>query len=389
MRGLHSIFSRNASVRVELSEPDPEERAHGERVAALIRAEIDQAGGALDFARYMELALYAPGLGYYSAGATKFGAAGDFVTAPELGFVFARCLARALAPVLRETRGDVLELGPGSGALAADLLLELERLGVLPARYRLLERSAELRERQRATLLQRCPHLHNLAQWLDAPPTESWQGVLVANEVVDALPVHLFALRDDGWFARAVAVDENRRFQWRETPANAAFASALAQALAAHMRELPRPYISEICTQLPAWFAAVTHSLQHGQAWFIDYGYDRASYYAPARREGTLRCHYRHRAHNDPLILPGLQDITAWVDFDALAEAGASAGFDCVGNVAQSRFLIEHGLDEVFAIAHEHAADESARYRLAQEVKRLMLPSEMGEAFRVISFHRR
>ena len=375
-------------MRVELPEPSPDEIAHSERLAALIREEIADASGVLDFARYMELALYTPGLGYYSAGATKFGAAGDFVTAPELGPVFARCLARALAPTLRETGGDVLELGPGSGVLAAELLLELERLGALPARYRLLERSADLRERQRATLLERCPHLYNLAQWLDVPPPEPWQGVLVANEVIDALPVRLFTLRDEGCFARTVATDTNRRFTWREIPADAALASAVTQTLGAHLRKLPRPYLSEICVQLPAWLAEVTLSLERGEAWFIDYGYDRASYYTPARREGTLRCHYRHRAHNDPLILPGLQDITAWVDFDTLIEAATNAGFDCVGNVAQSRFLIEHGLDEVFATAHDHAVGESARYRLAQEVKRLTLPGQMGEAFRVICLRR-
>jgi SAM-dependent MidA family methyltransferase len=387
MRGLHPIFPRNASVSVALPEPNADERAHSERLAALIREEIAGAGGALDFARYMELALYAPGLGYYSAGATKFGAAGDFVTAPELGFVFARCLARALAPTLRETRGDVLELGPGSGVLAAELLLELERLDALPMCYRLLERSADLRERQRATLRQRVPHLQHLATWLDAPPAEPWRGVLVANEVIDALPVRLFTLRDAGLFARGVAVDENNGLVWREIRADTALADAYARAVGT--RALPRPYASEICTLLAPWFTQVAGSLQQGEAWFIDYGYDRDSYYAPARFEGTLRCHYRHRAHNDPLILPGLQDITAWVDFDALIEAGTNAGFDCLGNVAQSRFLIEHGLDEVFAIARDHAADESARYRLAQEVKRLTLPGQMGEAFRAVCLRRR
>lgn len=373
-------------MRIELPEPSPEELAHSERLAELIRAEIAQAGGALDFARYMELALYAPGLGYYSAGATKFGAAGDFVTAPELGFVFARCLARALAPTLRETGGDVLELGPGSGALAAELLLELERLDALPVRYRLLERSADLRERQRATLLQRCPHLHNLTQWLDTPSREPWHGVLVANEVIDALPVRLFMLRGDGLFARSVAVDENSRFSWRDISPDAELVDAYARAVGP--RELPPPYTSEICTLLAPWFAEVTRSLECGEAWFIDYGCARASYFAPARRTGTLRCHYRHRAHDDPLILPGLQDITAWVDFDALIEAGESAGFATIANTPQSRFLIEHGLDEVFAQALAQAGDETTRYRLAQEVKRLALPGEMGEAFRVCALRR-
>ncbi len=196
-------------MRIELPEPSADEHAHSERVAALIRDEIAAAGGALDFARYMELALYAPGLGYYSAGAAKFGAAGDFVTAPELGFVFARCLARAVAPVLRKLGGgDLVELTPRlSARLAVDLLLELERLDALPARYRLLERSADLRARQQATIISRCAHLAARCEWLDAPPAETWRGVLIANEVIDALPVRLFALRESGLFVRQVVVD--------------------------------------------------------------------------------------------------------------------------------------------------------------------------------------
>jgi SAM-dependent MidA family methyltransferase len=376
-----------ASMRLELPEPSPDERAHSERLAALIRAEIAAAGGALDFARYMELALYAPGLGYYSAGATKFGAAGDFVTAPELGLVFARCLAHALAPVLRETRGDILELGPGSGALAAELLLELERLDTLPARYRLLERSADLRERQRMTLLRHCPHLEKICEWLDAPPQSAWSGALVANEVIDALPVRLFALRDEGLFERAVGFDARQSFVWHERPADAALTTAVAEALIAP-DVLPRPYRSEVRPLLAPWFEEVTRSLERGTALFIDYGYSRADYYAPQRRDGTLRCHYRHRAHDNPLILPGLQDITAWVDFDTLAAAAAAAGFHVATYGSQADYLIAHNLDEVFSSAHAHAADEVARYRLAQEVKRLTLPGEMGEAFRVMALLR-
>ena len=370
-------------MRVELPEPSPDERAHSERLAALIRSEIEAADGALDFARYMELALYAPGLGYYSAGAAKFGAAGDFVTAPELGFVFARCLARALAPTLRETRGDILELGPGSGARAVQLLLELERLDALPQRYRLLETSADLRERQRATLLLHCAHLAERVEWLDVPPAEPWRGCLIANEVIDALPARLFALRNEGLFARAVGVGEQGEFIWREHPADAALSEAVANT-SVNIAALPQPYCSEVRPLLAPWFTEVTRSHEQGVAWFIDYGYARDDYYAPQRREGTLRCHYRHRAHNDPLILPGLQDITAWVDFDALADAGLAAGFALDNNLSQAQFLIEHGLDEVFAAAYAEAADEMARYRLAQEVKRLTLPGQMGERFRVI-----
>lgn len=372
----------------DLPEPSAEERAHSERVAARIRAEIAAAGGAIDFARFMELALYAPGLGYYSAGAAKFGGAGDFVTAPELGFVFARCLARALAPALRDGGGDVLEIGPGSGALAVELLLELERLDALPRRYRLLERSAELRERQRAAVLRHCPHLERRTEWLDAPPAQPWRGVLVANEVLDALPVRLFALRDSGMYGRAVANGAADGFDWRDVPADAALTAAVNDTLGARLQTLPRPYVSEICTLLTPWLAAVVRTLEHGQALFVDYGLARDAYYAPHRRTGTLRCHFRHRAHDDPLLLPGLQDITAWVDFDALHAAAAAAGLGAVAASTQARFLVDHGLGEVFTEAYAQAADEAARYRLAQEVKRLTLPEQMGERFRVAVFER-
>jgi len=375
-------------MRVELPEPGPEERTHSERLLTLIRTEIAAGGGTIDFARYMELALYAPGLGYYSAGAAKFGAGGDFVTAPELGFVFARCLARALAPTLRETRGDLVELGPGSGALAVDLLLELERLDALPVRYRLLERSADLRQRQRGCIALHCAHLENIVEWLDAPPARAWRGVLVANEVVDALPVRLFTLRDDGLFARTVGADTAGRLAWREVPADAALERDVTLALGARMRTLPRPYLSEVRPMVKPWLAEVTQALQQGAAWFIDYGYDATEYYAPQRREGTLRCHYRHRAHDDPFFLPGLQDITAWVDFGALLAAGAAAGLSADAVASQAHFLIAHGLDAVFRAAHEQAGSEAERYRLAQEVKQLTLPEQMGERFKVAALRR-
>src|SRR5215468_581785 len=314
-------------MRTDLPEPSRVELEHSERLSALIRAEIAAAGGAIDFARYMELALYAPGLGYYSAGATKFGAAGDFVTAPELGVVFARCLARAIAPELRATGGDVLELGPGSGALAAELLTELERLGALPVRYRLLERSADLRQRQRARMMQHCPHLETVVEWLDTPPVQRWDGVLVANEVVDALPVRLFALRDDGLYARGVALDAAGALGLRDVPADAALRAAVGHAVGERLHLLPRPYQSEVRPLLAPWLAEVTRSLRQGQALIIDYGLSNAAYYLPERNSGTLRCHFRHRAHDDPLLWPGLQDITAWVDFDALRVAALATGF--------------------------------------------------------------
>lgn len=375
----HRRFYAEQRMRADLPEPSHEERAHSAKLAELVRAEIAAAGGCIDFARYMEQVLYAPGFGYYSAGATKFGAAGDFITAPELGFVFARCLARSIAPSLHERTDDVLELGPGSGVLAAELLLELERLETLPRRYRLLERSADLRERQRATLARRCAHLLDRCEWLDAPPHEAWNGVLLANEVADALPVRLFTLRDSGTFERMVAVGDDGKFAWRETPADADFARAIEQAIGANAALFEKPYRSEICPLLAPWVAHVTQSLERGNAIFIDYGAVRSELYSPHRREGTLRCHYRHRAHDNPLILPGIQDITAWVDFDALAQAGEAEGFSVSVFARQSKFLIDNGLDEVFARAYAQSAGETTRYRLAQEVKALTLPAEMGD----------
>ncbi|MGA9334484.1 MAG: SAM-dependent methyltransferase, partial [Rudaea sp.] len=224
--------------------------------------------------------------------------------------------------------------------------------------------------------------------WLDAPPVSAWRGVLIANEVIDALPVRAFALRDEGLFARGIGIGSQGEFVWREMPADAALARAVTNALGGG-RSLPRPYLSEVRPMLTPWLGEVTGSLQQGSAWFIDYGYSHADYFSPQRRAGTLRCHYRHRAHDDPLILPGLQDITASVDFDALAEAGEASGFRVVEEATQARFLIAHGLDEVFAQAHAAAADESARYRLSQEVKKLTLPGQMGEVFRVMAMERK
>lgn len=370
-------------MRTDLPEPGADEQAHSERLCALIRDEIHAKGGAIRFDRYMELALYAPGLGYYSAGAMKFGAQGDFVTAPELGFVFARCLARAIAPTLRERDAEILELGPGSGALAAELLLELERLGALPNRYRLLERSADLRDRQRATLMLRCPHLEKLALWIDVPPASKWNGAMIANEVIDALPVRLFELNENEVRERCVGVGENGDFAWRTVPADATLMRDVDRIFGDSRKSLPQPYRSEICTMLLPWIEEITKTFRRGSAWFIDYGHRRNDYYASSRREGTLRCHYRHRVHDNPLILTGLQDITAWVDFDALGDAAQAAGFSVAELMPQSQFLIGNGLRDVFDGAYETAGDERVRYRLAQEVKRLTLPGEMGESFRI------
>ncbi|HEX6614582.1 MAG TPA: SAM-dependent methyltransferase [Rhodanobacteraceae bacterium] len=373
-----------------LPEPGAGERAHSQRLADAIREEIARAGP-MPFARFMERCLYAPGLGYYSAGRLKFGEAGDFVTAPELGALFARSVARALAPALRACGEEAafFELGGGSGAFARDALRALQALDALPKQYWLLEPSADLRERQRDLLGGALPpELFACVQWLDRPPQSAWSGVLFANEVLDALPVTRFRIGEGEVFEEHVALDEDKAFIRVDQPAD-----ALVVGTVRHLqRKLGAPfaegYRSEVLPQLPWWIEAIAGTLQKGAALFVDYGYPRREFYLPERRDGTLVCHYRHRAHGDPLWHPGLQDITAFVDFTALIEAGIAAGFEPVAYASQAQFLMASGLDVAFAEAHAQAPDEVARYALAGEVKRLTLPGEMGERFQAMLFAR-
>ncbi len=373
-----------------LPEPDADASVHSERLAAHIRTQVAAAGGAIPFARYMELALYAPALGYYSAGARKFGAAGDFVTAPELGALFAQCVAEAVAPVLRALgeEAEFLEIGGGSGAFAEAALRALDELEALPARYAILEPSADLRERQRERLQARLPAaLAARVQWLDGPPQVPWRGALFANEVLDALPTTRFAMRGGEVFEEYVALDVRGRLIVVDQPADALVAASVRHV--ERDKEIPFAdgYRSEILPQLPYWVQAVGGLLRDGVMLFVDYGYPRREYYLPERRDGTLVCHYRHRAHADPFLLPGLQDITAFVDFTALAEAGIHAGFDLAGYCAQASFLINSGLPRRAAML-ESLADEAERYARANEIKRLTLPGEMGERFQAMGFTR-
>jgi SAM-dependent MidA family methyltransferase len=371
-------------MRAALPDPTPDEAAHAARVHDAIVGRI-RAEGPLRFDAFMDLALYAPGLGYYSAGAAKFGPDGDFVTAPELGTVFARCLAEAVAPALAAGPADLVELGAGTGALAAGLLPALESLGRLPARYRIVEVSADLRERQRARLAALPRALASRVEWLDAPPSEPWRGALVANEVVDALPCRLFELREGGLAELGVGLDAGGRLAWRDLAPDADLASAVS-AILADGRDRPRPYRSEIRPQVPAWLGAVAGPLESGLAVFVDYGFPRAEYYLPARVMGTLRCHYRHRAHDDPLVLPGLQDLTASVDFSQLADAGRGLGFDVACFASQSAFLFACGLPGLLAEAA--TLDPVSLARLGAEVRTLTLPGEMGERFQVLVLSR-
>lgn len=370
--------------------PDADAQAHSDRLLALIQAQVQAAGGAIPFSRYMELALYAPGLGYYSAGARKFGAAGDFVTSPELGPTFAECVAQCAADVFAQLggRADFLELGGGSGAFAEAALQHLDAIDALPAHYLILEPSADLRERQLERLRSALPdRIVDRVRWLDGPLEKPWRGFLFANEVIDALPTPRFAVRAGEVYEEHVALDAEGRLVRVDQPAD-----ALLHAAVRHVeRELGAPfaegYRSELLPQLPYWIQAVGGLLREGAMLFIDYGYPRREYYLPERSEGTLVCHRRHHAHDDPFDLPGLTDITAFVDFTALAEAGVGAGFDLAGYCAQSSFLMGAGLAQRLE-AIEAIEDHVARHTRTNEVKRLMLPGEMGERFQAMAFQR-
>lgn len=374
----------------ELPQPAGEAQAHSACVSEAVRAALAESGGWLDFSDYMELALYAPGLGYYAAGARKFGAAGDFVTAPELSELFGRSLARQCAEVLATlTEGDILEFGAGSGALAAGLLTELDHLGQPPRRYVILEISPELRQRQRATLQAQAPAWLDRVQWLEAMPAEPFNGIMLANEVLDALPVQRFQYDGETPQALGVGLDEQGALTWVARPADVALA-AQVEAIRAGLREpWPLPYRSEWCPRLPAWVGAIADCLTQGLVLLIDYGFPRHEYYHPSQADGTLRCHYRHRVHQDPFFWPGLQDITASVDFTAVAEAAIANDLMVAGYTTQAQFLIGAGIDEVLAAGHAAASDDKAWYALSQQVQQLMLPGEMGERFQVMGLTRR
>jgi SAM-dependent MidA family methyltransferase len=362
-----------------------DETLHTQRVCRHLTAEIAAAGGWVDFERYMDIVLYAPALGYYSAGARKLGRGGDFATAPEISRLFGACVAQQCAEVLCETaQGSILEIGAGSGRLAVDVLSRLEVLGQLPTRYRILEVSADLRERQRRAIADQIPHLQERIEWLEAPPNVEFDGVILANEVLDALPVARFRWHPTHCEELGV-VFENGRFAWSPRPASATTA-AVCDALAAAGGGWEDGYESEYCPRLEVWARHVTRALRTGLALWLDYGLPRAQYYFPQRRDGTLLCHFRQRAHDDPFLYPGLQDITAWVDFTLLAETCGPAGYELAGFTTQAHFLAGLGIDrEMRLLARD---DENQFARLATEARQLMLPGEMGERFKAMAWSR-
>ena len=364
---------------MKLPTPDPDALAYSTALKRRIGDEIEAAGGWIGFDRFMELALYAPGMGYYSGGAHKFGAAGDFVTAPEISSLFACTLATQVAQVLALSAPQIIEVGAGSGRLAADLLLELELRSALPERYRILDLSGELRERQRATISQRAPHLLDRVDWLDRLP-ERFDGLVLANELLDAMTVQLVVWHDAAILERGVAW-ANDEFVWRDRPA----AGRLLEKARAVAEEFPLAdgYLSEICLASADWTASWAGILGQGALLLIDYGFPRHEFYHPQRDTGTLMCHYRHQAHGEPFFLPGLQDITAHVDFTAIVEAGFDAGLEFLGYTTQAAFLINCGLAEVLS---RTPVDEHLRYLpQAQAAQKLISPAEMGDLFKVIA----
>ena len=395
--------------------PDPAAQQASEQLAQRIAQRIREAGGWIGFDAFMQAALYEPGLGYYSGGAVKFGAAGDFVTAPEISPLFGACLASQCAQWFEQVPARIFEFGAGSGALAADLLGELARLGHAGVEYRIVELSGELRDRQRCTLQERAPEFVSRVQWLDRWPDEI-EGVVLANELLDAMPARAFRLRSGQVFERGVGLDEAEvqtsapapgdghasreaasaalssgpRFAWRERLADASFEATvrarLAGPITAAGEAWPDDYESELAEQAQAWVAEAGRRLRRGAMLLIDYGFPACELYHPQRRMGTLMCHYRHLAHGDPFVLPGLQDLTVHVDFSSIAQAGADAGLDLLGFTSQAALLFGLGLVErLQQIPLEPAADHLRR---TQGVKRLISEAEMGELFKAIAFGR-
>jgi SAM-dependent MidA family methyltransferase len=371
----------SSAPEFQLPPPSAEAAAHSLELAEHIANVIAEEGGWIPFSRFMELALYAPGFGYYAAGSRKLGGGGDFVTAPEISPMFARCLAMQARQVLDRTGGDVLELGPGTGILAADLFAELRDQGTPPSRYRLLEVSPELRERQRARIAERLPGDVGRFEWIERLP-ERIDGAVIANEVLDVLPCSLVHRVDGEILERGVVVTE-AGFGWEDMALPEGELKRRAQAV---IPPGDYEYLTEVNLAAEALVRTVAAALGRGLALFIDYGFAQHEYYHPQRSMGTLRCHYRHRFHGDPFFLPGLQDITAHVDFTAMALAAQSAGAEVMGYTTQAHFLISCGL--AVLVSDGDPGMTLSRLKATSAVHRLISPSEMGELFKVLAVGR-
>ena len=358
-----------------LPAPNADQLAASQALLDLVRDTLARRGGWIPFTDYMRMALYQPGLGYYAGGSRKFGAEGDFITAPELSPLFGAAMARPVEQVLRECGGDVLEVGAGSGRLAADLLAELARRDCLPARYLILEVSGELAARQRETLAEAVPHLLPRVQWLDRLP-EGFVGCIVGNEVLDAMPFRVVRHVAETWLERGVAWQDG--LVWQDAPLGDA-ASLAHLPLAG----LPDDYVTELQPEACAFVASLAACVERGALILPDYGFGAAEYYHPQRHRGTLMCHYRHHAHDDPFSYPGLTDITTHIDFSAIWRAATAAGWRLEGYASQAGFLMDAG---IVAMLGELDATSPAYFRTVAAVQQLLAPHEMGELFKVIAF---
>lgn len=368
--------------------PNPESLALSQQLANLIQQKIKNNGYWISFADFMHMALYTPGLGYYSGSATKFGMAGDFVTAPEISPIYALTLANQVAQIFRllhdKQTANILELGAGTGKLAADLLLELQTLEQLPSQYFILEVSDHLRQIQHENLQKKLTaDLFNCVVWLSSLP-ENFVGLILANEVLDALPVHLLIKHNDVWQERAVAIDNNNDFCWQDVPLSQ---PSLAQDLPTNLQN---GYLTEVCPAAFGLVNSLADTLETGVILLIDYGLSAAEYYHPQRNQGTLMCHYQHYAHSNPLINVGLQDITAHVNFSQIAQIACTNDMPCephgirlAGYASQSQFLINCSILNVLS---QHSPDSSQFIKLAAAAQKLLSPAEMGDLFKVIAF---
>jgi SAM-dependent MidA family methyltransferase len=365
--------------RANMPPPTDDALDHSARVAAHIERVIVASGGWISFADYMGAALYAPGLGYYVAGARKFGSAGDFVTAPEMTTLFGEALAAQIAEVLvRIPEGAVIELGPGTGRLAADVLGALAARDALPEKYCLLEVSPDLRERQRDLLRQRVPDLVSRVEWIEVLPPR-WRGALLANEMLDAVPPHLISRRGGTWYERGVEIGAARNLRFGDRPLAKGALSDAAISLFPNEGD----YASEINPAAQALLRSLALRCDAGALLIVDYGFPASEYYHPQRDGGTLMTHYRHRVVDDPFFLPGLADLTAHVDFSAMARAGIAGGMSIAGYATQARFLINCGILD--ALARRGDPQSAAYLREAAAVQKLLSPAEMGELFKVLA----
>jgi len=367
----------------KLPVPDPVAQQYSDQLLDLIKQKIADAGGKISFAEYMQHCLYAPGLGYYSAGSYKIGAKGDFTTAPEISPLFSRTLVQHIQDVFTQTKqANILEFGAGSGKMATDILTELELRKCLPEHYYIIEASADLRLRQEESIHLNIPHLADRVIWLDCLP-EHFIGVILANEVCDAMPVHYLHF-SEGCVSERYVKNSNSGMQWCEGELSNPSLIKIADELQSIIGDTD--YLTEVNLAANAWLSSLANSLEQGAIFIIDYGHPQAEYYHPQRSHGTLMCYFQHQGHDNPLILQGLQDITAHVNFTALAQTAIDNELDVEGFQSQADFLLAGGITEL--VPPHDGVDEINQLHLASEIKQLTLPSEMGESFKVLTLSR-